>query len=591
MTCQIDELLDTAPCGFLSFADDGAIATVNATLAALLEYEPHQLEGAAIASILPIASRVFYQTHLFPLLKLHGKVEEIYLLLRSQRGSDVPVLINGIRQKQADSFVNNCILVPIHQRIQYEDELLQAKKVAEAATLAQSAANAALKQAQTALELKQLELLELNAKLEEQVQQRTAQLQQALNFESLLQRITAKVRDSLDERQILQTAVQELGLGLGVEYCDVEIYQADQTRATIAYKSHQSLGAAQGWFLHITPASPVANLASVEGETLQFCPIILDQALPHTNQLVILACSIYDDQGVLGDLWLFRQQEEIFNHLEIRLVQQVATHCAIALRQSRLYREAQLQVQELERLSQLKDDFLNTVSHELRTPMSSIKLATQMLEANLKTLGLFADESHAIARSFKVIREEGQREMGLINDLLDMARLDAQTEPLNLATIDLQLFIPYFIEPFIERVHYQEQHLTLEIPDNLPPLTTDVSYLERILTELLHNACKYSPTGAAIALSAQATPTALELRVSNFGVEIPATEHERIFDKFYRIPNHDPWKHGGTGLGLALVKKFVDRLGIGIRVESGDGETAFILEFAIASAVSRMPND
>lgn len=582
MTCQIDELLDTAPCGFLSFADDGTIVAVNATLAALLECEPYQLEGAAIASILPIASRIFYQTHFFPLLKLHGKVEEIYLLLRSQQGGDVPVLINGIRQEQAGSFVNNCIFVPIHQRIQYEEELLQARKVAEAATHAQNEANIALKQAQAALELKQIELLELNARLEEQVQQRTAQLQQALNFESLLQRITAKVRDSLDEQQILQTAVQELGLGLGVEYCDVEIYQADQTRVTIAYESPRPLTAAQGWFLQITPTSPVVKLAFVEGEALQFCPMPLNRARPHTHQLVILACSIYDDQGVLGDLWLFRQQEESFNHLEIRLVQQVANHCAIALRQSRLYREAQLQVQELERLNQLKDDFLNTVSHELRTPMSSIKLATQMLEVNLKTLGLFADESHAIARSFKIIREEGQREMGLINDLLDMARLDAQTEPLNLATIDLQLFVPYFIEPFLERARHQEQRLTIEIPDNLPPLSTDVSYLERILTELLHNACKYSPAGAAIALSAQATPTALEVRVSNSGVEIPATEHERIFGKFYRIPNHDPWKHGGTGLGLALVKKFVDRLGIGIRVESGGGETAFILEFAIA---------
>ena len=582
MVCQIEGLLNTAPCGFLSFTDNGTIAMANATLSKLLGHEPDQLEGLPIASILPIASRIFYQTHLFPLLKLHGKVEEIYLLLRSRQGNDVPMLINAVRQERGNSYFNDCIFVPIRQRIQYEDELLQAKKVAEAATRAQNQANAALEQAQAALELKQIELLELNAKLEEQVQQRTAQLQQALNFESLLQRITAKVRDSLDEQHILQTAVQELGVGLGVEYCDVEIYQADHTRATTAYEAHQTLAAAQGWFLQITPASP-SNVSFLEGEALQFCPITPDKAPPNISQLVILACSIYDDQGVLGDLWLFRRKEESFNDLEIRLVQQVANHCAIALRQSRLYREAQLQVQELERLSQLKDDFLNTVSHELRTPMSSIKLATQVLEVNLQTLGLFADESHEIARSCKIIREEGQREMELINNLLDMARLDADTEPLNLATIDLQLFIPYFVEPFVERTRHQQQHLQINIPDNLPPLTTDIAYLERILIELLHNACKYSPAGAAIALSAQVTSTALEIRVSNSGVEIPAAEHERIFSKFYRIPNHDPWKYGGTGLGLALVKKFADRLGIAIRVESGGGETTFVLEFAIAS--------
>ena len=586
MICQIDELLNTAPCGFLSFTDDGTIVTVNATMSKLLEYQADQLQGLSITSVLPIASRIFYQTHFFPLLKLRGKVEEIYLLLRSQHGKDVPMLVNAVRQERGDRFVNDCIFVPVHQRIQYEDELLKAKKVAEAATLAQNEANAALKQAQAALELKQAELLALNANLEEQVQQRTAQLQQALKFQSLLQRITDKVRDSLDEQHILQTAVQELGAGLGVEYCDVEIHQADQSRATIAYQAQQTLAAAQGWFLQITPTAPMVGLTSVEGEAMQFCPVTLDQPLPQVSQLVILACSIYDDQGVLGDLWLFRRQEEGFNHLEMRLVQQVANHCAIALRQSRLYREAQLQVQELERLNQLKDDFLNTVSHELRTPMSSIKLATQMLEVNLSTLGLFADQSHAIARSFKIIQEESQREMGLINDLLDMARLDAETEPLNLATVDLELFAPYFIDSFVERTSYQDQKLTLDIPPDLPPLTTDISYLERILTELLHNACKYSPAGAAIALSAQSTPTALEIRVSNSGVEIPVAEHERIFSKFYRIPNHDPWKYGGTGLGLALVKKFADRLGINIRVESGGGETSFILSFATNSALS-----
>ncbi|WP_190552433.1 ATP-binding protein [Trichocoleus sp. FACHB-591] len=586
MICQIDEPFNTAPCGFLSFNDDGTIAMLNATLSQLLGYESNQLEGMPIESILPIASRIFYQTHFFPLLKLHGKVEEIYLLLRAKQGGNIPMLVNAVRQERGGSCCNDCILVPMRQRIQYEDELLQAKKVAEAATQAQNQANAALALAQAALEIKQAELLELNVKLEEQVQQRTAQLQQALNFESLLQRITAKVRDSLDERQILQTAVQELGLGLDVEYCDVEVYQADQTRSTIAYASHQTLATAQGWYLDITLTSPWVDVSLLAGEAMQFCPFGPVSAVPHSSQLVVLACPIYDDQGVLGDLWLFRQKEQIFSDLEIRLVQQVANHCAIALRQSRLYREAQMQVQELERLSQLKDDFLNTVSHELRTPMASIKLANQVLEANLKTLGLLADESHAIARSCKIIRDESQREMELINDLLDMARLDADTEPLNLATIDLQLFVPYFVEPFIERTRHQQQHLKINLPENLPLLTTDISYLERILIELLHNACKYSPPGATIALSAQATSAALEIQVSNSGVEIPVAEHERIFSKFYRIPNHDPWKHGGTGLGLALVKKFAERLDIDIRVESSSEKTTFVLEFEAAASTS-----
>ena len=250
---------------------------------------------------------------------------------------------------------------------------------------------------------------------------------------------------------------------------------------------------------------------------------------------------------------------------------------AIFLKLNQLYQSAQAQVQELEQLNQLKDDFLSTVSHELRTPMSSIKMATHMLEVSLKRLDLLKDDTSVINRYVKILREEGEREIALINDLLDLARIDAATEPLTLTTIALQVYIPHVIDPFIERTRQHQQHLVVQIPDALPACTTDLSYLERILTELLHNACKYTPDGETITVSAQAIGEALELCVSNSGVEIPTVECDRIFDKFYRIPNSDPWKHGGTGLGLALVKKLTTHLGGTIHAKSGNGQTTLIL--------------
>jgi phosphoserine phosphatase RsbU/P len=146
VTYHIDELLNNAPCGFLSFIDDGTIVMANATLQELLGYKPDELRGRKIESILPIASRIFYQTHFFPLLKLHGKAEEIYFSLRSKQGSDIPMLVNGVRQEKAGNLLNNCIFMPIHQRIQYEDEILQAKKIAEVALAAQKQAEIALLQ-------------------------------------------------------------------------------------------------------------------------------------------------------------------------------------------------------------------------------------------------------------------------------------------------------------------------------------------------------------------------------------------------------------------------------------------------------------
>jgi PAS domain S-box-containing protein len=132
----MDDLLNTAPCGFLSFADDGEILMINATLLDSLRYAEDELRGRHVESLLPVASRIFYQTHFFPLLKLHGKVEEIYLSLRAKSGEEVPVLINAVRRERGGVAANDCILVQIRQRNQYEDEILRAKKVAEEATRA-----------------------------------------------------------------------------------------------------------------------------------------------------------------------------------------------------------------------------------------------------------------------------------------------------------------------------------------------------------------------------------------------------------------------------------------------------------------------
>jgi sigma-B regulation protein RsbU (phosphoserine phosphatase) len=123
----MDDLLNTAPCGFVEFDDDGTILLVNATLATLLGYTPGDLLGRSMDLLLTPGSRVFHQTHFFPLLKMQGKVDELYLSLRSRHGEDVPVLANAVRREHAEAVVNDCIVMPMYQRRRYEDELLHAK--------------------------------------------------------------------------------------------------------------------------------------------------------------------------------------------------------------------------------------------------------------------------------------------------------------------------------------------------------------------------------------------------------------------------------------------------------------------------------
>lgn len=135
---QMDSLLDTAPCGFLSLDDNGAILFVNRTLGEWLGYEPSELVGRSIETILSIGGRIFYQTHISPLLKLQNRAEEIYFSLKCKNGQALPVLTQAVRGEREGEFVSDCVFLPMRQRREYEDELLQAKKVAEEATQAKA---------------------------------------------------------------------------------------------------------------------------------------------------------------------------------------------------------------------------------------------------------------------------------------------------------------------------------------------------------------------------------------------------------------------------------------------------------------------
>jgi len=454
---------------------------------------------------------------------------------------------------------------------------VQAKGIYELVVLAR-----AHNQIETRLQDSIIALARANEQLELRVEQRTAELQehthqlhQAFHFEAMLRRITDKVRDSLDEAQILQTVVQELGQGLAVECCDVALYNDNQTAFTICYE-YTTLPACKGATLAIADSpDPSIHHQLLRGLSSQFCFNSYDPLRVGENSYATLACSLLNNQEVSGNLWLFKPKEQMFTELEVHLVEQVANQCAIAIRQSRLFRAAQAQVEELKQLHQLKDDFLNTVSHELRTPVSNMKMAIHLLK--------LAATPERSQQYLDILQAECTREANLINDLLDLQRLESEHYPVEAKTIALQDWIPNVVSPFLTRSGDRQQRLQVEIPPSLPPIISDPAILERILAELLNNACKYTPSGGEIWLrvshaancatsSSSAPGTAFT--VSNTA-EISIGELSRIFEKFYRVPNSDYWKQGGTGLGLALVKKLTEQLGGTLEAESQKGQTTF----------------
>jgi signal transduction histidine kinase len=452
------------------------------------------------------------------------------------------------------------------------------------------------------------EVKRLNVDLEQRVQLRTLELQQSLNFEATLKRISDKVRDSLDQHQILQSAVEELALALEVKCCDVVLYSPDRQSSIIRY---QYVGSgetvSQGQVVYMADAPEIYNQLQRQKSYFAFCQI---QPTPIRNDSAILACPIFDERveetGILGDLWLFKDTHSSFSEMEINLVQQVANQCAIALRQASLYEAAQAQVRELQRLNQLKDDFLSTISHELRTPIASMKMTIQLLTTlSQQGNGLISEisqspfQNHQLMKYLAILQEECDRELKLIEDILSLQHLEAGTYSQQLTKINLQDLILHIIESFEIQIQNQQQNFEVNLAPDLPTLEIDSFSLSRIITELLNNARKYTQAGETISLGVSviqdetatqeevpdllaSKPSFLKLIVTNTGVEIASEELPRIFDKFYRIPGHDPWKHSGTGLGLALVKKLVEQMNGVIFAESRNNLTQFIIQFPCA---------
>ncbi|TVQ21358.1 MAG: PAS domain S-box protein [Leptolyngbya sp. DLM2.Bin15] len=437
---------------------------------------------------------------------------------------------------------------------------------------------------QVAIAIQQSDLIvrvqQLNSTLENTVHQRTAQLNQSLEFEALLKRITDKVRDSLDESAILQTAVDELSTIMQTLSCDAALYDLTERTSTIIYESAESsLPSSQGMIIVMADHEDYYQHL-LQGDPLHYCTLDLVRGLERRPNYATtaLAQPLIDDQGVIGDLWIYREAHLPFSAIEIRLVQQVANQCAIAIRQSRLYQATKRQVQELERLNHLKDDFLSTVSHELRSPMASINMATQMLEIVLEQQQV---SDRRIDQYLRILREQCNQELALINDLLDLQHLETGTQLLDLVPVKLEEWIPHIAESLEVRIQAGQQILHIDVPEKLPTVSSDPTSLTRILVELLSNACKYTPPFHQITVRVRAQTSTWELEVQNSGVEIAPDEQSRVFEKFYRITRADRWQHGGTGLGLALVKRLTEHLGGTIRLSSQDQLTCFYLTFPI----------
>ena len=248
-------------------------------------------------------------------------------------------------------------------------------------------------------------------------------------------------------------------------------------------------------------------------------------------------------------------------------------------------------VDELELICQKKDDFINNIAHDLRAPLMNIKMAMRMLRISLRVDPELTSllSGHPAERYLAVLEQECDREVELIDNILDLQRLEtilcqeksSDKDRVNLESIEIESWLSTTVESFTYRANEAKQKITTSLANLIPIVLTDRIYLTKVLTELLNNACKYTCVGGEILVSIDSNLRLelLTIQIRN-QAEIDSQHLPYIFDRFYRVPGKDRSKQG-TGLGLSLVQKLVDQLNGEINVVSSNGWTEFTVNLPI----------
>ena len=242
-------------------------------------------------------------------------------------------------------------------------------------------------------------------------------------------------------------------------------------------------------------------------------------------------------------------------------------------------------ITELRNVERMKTEFVASVSHELRTPLTSIKgfIRTLLDDAD----GYYDRDTQV--EFYQIIDQECDRLVRLINDLLNVSRIEAgRALELNLKPVDLYSLVSRVVT---SQESYTTRHqFAIEVPRELPHVVADEDKIDQVLTNLINNAIKYSPDGGTVTVSARNKGAEVEVSVEDHGVGIPPEHLDKVFARFHRVEGGDARRAGGTGIGLYLVKHLVEaHYGrIWVRSEVGKGST---FTFAIPLARPGTPEE
>jgi signal transduction histidine kinase len=432
-------------------------------------------------------------------------------------------------------------------------------------------------------------LQESYADLEQKVEVRTRELGQSVAELRALGEVSQAVNSTLDVETVLNTivtkAVQLSGTDAGAIYVFDQATKLFRLRSTYGMSEEMIAGIKE----HQVGVGDALEQAAKQRGLVQIADL-RDQPTSLVHELImkagyraLLVVPLLGPDQTVGALVVRRKEPGEFPKQTTDLLQTFAAQSVVAIQNARLFREIEDKSRQLAVASEHKSQFLANMSHELRTPLNAILGYTELIIDDI-----YGEVPAKMRGVLERVQSNGRHLLGLINDVLDLSKIEAGQLSLTLtdySIADVVQTVLTAVEPLASAKHIA---LKSELPPDLPRAHGDERRVAQVLLNLVGNAIKFTDIGE-VAVRASAANGSFTIAVRDTGPGIPESDHGRIFEEFQQADTSSTRKKGGTGLGLAIVKRIVEMHGGKIGVEStlGQGSTfAFTLPVNVDKQVA-----
>ena len=412
-----------------------------------------------------------------------------------------------------------------------------------------------------------------NVRLFDEVQARTRELTQSVEELRALGEVSQAVNSTLDLQTVLDTivakATQLSGTEAGVIYVFDEANRQFQLRATYGMTADM-IAVIKEHHADFSEAVRDGNAAARAGPGRRSATVLpaneLVMRLGYRARLVV---PLLAADRIVGALVVRRKAPGEFPKSTIELLQTFAAQSVLAIQNARLFSEIEEKSRQLAEASQHKSQFLASMSHELRTPLNAIIGLTEMMVTNAARFG-----TEKAQEPLRRVNAAGTHLLGLINEVLDLSKIEAGKLELNPEPVNLARLIDEVIGTAGQLAEKNKNRLVVDSADDLGPLTADPMRLKQILLNLLSNACKFTKEGE-VALRVRQVADGrdwIELAVADTGIGLTAEQQAKLFQDFTQADSLTARRYGGTGLGLALSRKLARMMGGDVTVASEPGK-------------------